>query len=315
MELSLWAWIGFCCFLLGMLALDLGVFHRKSHVVSFREAIAWSVVWIALAMGFAWLLLLNSGSATAMEFLTGYIIEKSLSIDNVFVFAMLFAAMKVPRYCEHKVLFWGVFGALAMRVIMIVAGVALIQRFHWLVHLFGAFLVIAAWRMMKGPDATREHGDHWVIRTARRFIPVTDDFHGDRFFVRVDGKLWATPLLLVLFFVEWSDLVFAVDSIPAVLAVSKDPFIVFTSNAFAILGLRSLYFALSGLMDKFCYLKYGLAGVLGFVGVKMMLVDIAPIPIAVSLVIVLTIAATSILASLLRKPDSVRESEVSVVGE
>lgn len=311
MELSLWAWIGFCGFLMGMLALDLGVFHRKSHVVSFREAITWSVVWISLALGFCWLLYLKSGPSTAMEFLTGYVIEKALSIDNVFVFAMLFAAMKVPRYCEHKVLFWGVFGALAMRVIMIMAGVALIQRFHWLVHLFGAILVIAAWRMLKGPDVSKTPGDHWIVRVARRVFPVTKDFHGDRFFVRQEGKLWATPLLLVLIFVEWSDLVFAVDSIPAILAVSKDPFIVFTSNAFAILGLRSLYFALSGLMDKFCYLKYGLAGVLGFVGVKMMLVDVAPIPVAASLCIVLTIASVSIVASLLRKPSPSPETDLS----
>jgi tellurite resistance protein TerC len=301
MELSLWAWIGFCSFLAGMLALDLGVFHRKAHVVTFREAMVWSLVWISLALGFSWLLLLRSGPQPAMEFLTGYVIEKSLSVDNVFVFAMIFSAMKVPRYCEHKVLFWGVFGALTMRVIMIVAGVALIERFHWLVHLFGAFLLIAAWRMIKGPNLSRPLAEHWVVRSSQRLFRVTDEFHEDRFFIRRDGKLWATPLLLVLIFVEWSDLVFAVDSIPAILSISKDPFIVFTSNAFAILGLRSLYFALSGLMEKFCYLKYGLAGVLGFVGVKMMLLDIAPIPISVSLMVVASIAMLSIVASLLRR--------------
>ncbi len=299
MELSLWAWIGFCCFLVGMLALDLGVFHRKAHAVTFREAIAWSLVWISLALGFSWLLLVRSGSQPAMEFLTGYVIEKSLSVDNVFVFALIFAAMKVPKHCEHKVLFWGVFGALTMRVIMIFAGVALIERFHWLVHLFGAFLLIAAWRMIKGPDLSKPLAEHWVVRSCQRWFRVTDEFHEDRFVIRRDGKLWATPLLLVLIFVEWSDLVFAVDSIPAILAISKDPFIVFTSNAFAILGLRSLYFALSGLMEKFRFLKYGLAGVLGFVGVKMMIIDIAPIPVFASLSVVASIALLSIVASLL----------------
>lgn len=302
MEFSPWTWIGFISFLAGMLALDLGVFHRQTHVVRFREAITWSIVWIALALGFAWLLFLKSGSRPAMEFLTGYVIEKALSIDNVFVFAMLFTAMKVPRHCEHKVLFWGVFGALAMRVIMIVAGVAMIQRFHWLVHVFGGILLIAAWKMLKGPDMSKEPGDHWLVRLSRRLIPVTNEYEDDRFFVRQDGQWAATPLLLVLILVEWSDLVFAVDSIPAIMAVSRDPFIVFTSNAFAILGLRSLYFALSGLMEKFVYLKYGLAGVLGFVGVKMMLIDVAPIPIAVSLLVVASMAAASILASLLFPP-------------
>jgi tellurite resistance protein TerC len=237
-----------------------------------------------------------------MEFLTGYVIEKSLSIDNVFVFALLFTAMKVPRHCEHKVLFWGVFGALAMRVIMIVAGVAMIQRFHWLVHVFGGILLIAAWRMLKGPDTTKEPGDHWLVKLSRRLIPVTNDYQDDRFFVKQDGRWAATPLLLVLILVEWSDLVFAVDSIPAIMAVSRDPFIVFTSNAFAILGLRSLYFALSGLMEKFVYLKYGLAGVLGFVGVKMMLIDVAPIPIAISLLVVAGMATASIVASLVFAP-------------
>lgn len=302
MEFSPWTWIGFISFLAGMLALDLGVFHRKAHVVSFKEAITWSIVWIALSLGFAWLLFLKSGSRPAMEFLTGYVIEKSLSIDNVFVFALLFTAMKVPRHCEHKVLFWGVFGALAMRVIMIVAGVAMIQRFHWLVHVFGGILLIAAWRMLKGPDTTKEPGDHWLVKLSRRLIPVTNDYQDDRFFVKQDGRWAATPLLLVLILVEWSDLVFAVDSIPAIMAVSRDPFIVFTSNAFAILGLRSLYFALSGLMEKFVYLKYGLAGVLGFVGVKMMLIDVAPIPIAISLLVVAGMATASIVASLVFAP-------------
>ncbi|MFN9717771.1 MAG: TerC family protein [Planctomycetota bacterium] len=315
MELLLCAWAGFFSFLIAMLALDLGVFHRKAHVVSFREAILWSVVWIALAMSFAWLLLVRSGPKPAIEFLTGYVIEKSLSVDNVFVFAMLFSAFRVPRFCEHKVLFWGVFGALVMRIIMIFAGVALIQRFHWLVHVFGGILLIAAWKMLRGSATTAVSEDHWILRLIRRVLPVTETFHGDRFLVRIDGKAWVTPLLPVLIFVEWSDLVFAVDSIPAILAVSKDPFIVFTSNAFAILGLRSLYFALSGLMDRFSYLKYGLAGVLGFVGVKMMLADVAPVPVAASLCIVMSIAGISIIASLLRRSEPSMVAEAHPAGD
>jgi tellurite resistance protein TerC len=315
MELTFWAWTGFCAFLAGMLALDLGVFHRKAHVVSFKEAITWSLVWVALALSFCGLLLAKSGPRPAMEFLTGYFIEKSLSIDNVFVFAMLFTAMRVPRHCEHKVLFWGVCGALAMRVVMIVAGVSLIREFHWLIYVFGAFLLIAAFRMAQGAAETQSHHDHWVLRVCRRFLNVTEDFRGDRFFVRENGKLLVTPLLLVLVFVEWSDLVFALDSIPAILAVSADPFIVFTSNAFAILGLRSLYFALSGLMDKFCYLKYGLAGVLAFVGVKMMLVDIAPISISVSLPIIATIGLASIILSIGRQPTIALVKESSLESD
>jgi tellurite resistance protein TerC len=294
-----WAWVGFLLFLAAMLALDLGVFHRRAHVVKFREAAVWSLIWIGLAMLFAGLLQVFAGTRTAFEFLTGYVIEKSLSVDNVFVFAMVFASMRVPRECEHKVLFWGVFGALAMRVVMIFAGTALLERFHWLIEVFGVLLLIGAVKMLRGISRQMSADETLVVRLCRRLFPVTKDYRGARFFVRENGRLSATPLLLVLAFVEWSDLVFAVDSIPAVLAVSRDPFIVFTSNAFAILGLRSLYFALAGMLDRFHYLHYGLAAILGFVGIKMLLMDIWPIPIGVSLGVVAGIALGSMGVSLL----------------
>jgi len=294
-----WAWVGFLLFLAAMLALDLGVFHRRAHVVKFREAAVWSLIWIGLAMLFAGLLQVFAGTRTAFEFLTGYVIEKSLSVDNVFVFAMVFASMRVPRECEHKVLFWGVFGALAMRVVMIFAGTALLERFHWLIEVFGVLLLIGAVKMLRGISWQMSADETLVVRLCRKLFPVTKDYRGARFFVRENGRLSATPLLLVLAFVEWSDLVFAVDSIPAVLAVSRDPFIVFTSNAFAILGLRSLYFALAGMLDRFHYLHYGLAAILGFVGIKMLLMDIWPIPIGVSLGVVAGIALGSMGVSLL----------------
>lgn len=300
MEISMWGWIGFNLFVLAMLALDLGVFHRKAHVVKLREALAWSGVWIALAMAFNFGVYLTAGPKPAMEFLTGYLIEKSLSVDNVFVFAVLFAAFRVPKHCEHKILFWGVFGALVMRAGMIFAGVALIQRFHWLIYVFGGFLVLTGLKMLRPNLKPADPENHWVIRGCRRLFRVTPTYHDDRFVIRQDGKLWVTPLLLVLVFVETTDLIFAVDSIPAILAVSSDPFMVFTSNVFAMLGLRALYFALAGMMDKFGYLKYGLAGILAFVGTKMMLVDLAPIPIAVSLSVVVGILVVAVIASLWR---------------
>lgn len=299
-----WAWGGFSVFLLAMLALDLGVFHRRAHVVRFREAVTWSLIWIGLAILFAFGLRFFAGSRPAIEFLTAWVIEKSLSVDNVFVFALVFAAMRVPRHCEHKVLFWGVFGALVMRVIMIFAGTALLAKFHWLIHIFGALLLVGAVKMLKGVNRQISPDETLVVRLCRRLFPVTKDYHEDRFFVRENGRLSATPLLVVLAFVEWSDLVFAVDSIPAVLAVSRDPFIVFTSNAFAILGLRSLYFALAGLMDRFQYLHYGLAAILGFVGIKMLVMDFYPIPTLVSLGVVAGLATGSIALSLLPKATS-----------
>jgi tellurite resistance protein TerC len=306
--LSGWAWIGFLLFLAAMLAMDLGIFHRRPHVVRFREAAIWSVIWIGLALLFAGLLQVFVGTRTAFEFLTGYVIEKSLSVDNVFVFAMVFASMRVPRECEHKVLFWGVFGALAMRVAMIFAGTALLERFHWLIEVFGVLLLIGAVKMLRGINYKMSADETLVVRLCRRLFPVTKNYHHDRFFIRENGRLAATPLLLVLVFVEWSDLVFAVDSIPAVLAVSRDPFVVFTSNAFAILGLRSLYFALAGMLDRFHYLHYGLSAILGFVGLKMLLMDVWPIPISVSLGVVAGIALGAVAASLALGPGKAAET-------
>lgn len=303
MEISMWGWLGFNAFVMAMLALDLGVFHRKAHVVNLREALTSSAVWIALAMVFNVGLYFWGGSKPAMEFLTGYLIEKSLSVDNVFVFAVLFAAFRVPKHCEHKILFWGVFGALLMRAAMIFAGVALIEQFHWLIYVFGGFLVLTGLKMLRPNLNPTDPQKHPLIRFCRSIFPVTAEYHDDRFFVRHEGKLWATPLMLVLIMVEMTDLIFAVDSIPAILAVSSEPFIVYTSNVFAMLGLRALYFALSGVMDKFRYLKYGLAGILTFVGTKMMLVDIAPIPITISLSVVVGILATSVVASLWRSQE------------
>lgn len=298
MDVPVWVWVSFNAFVLAMLALDLGVFHRKAHVVKLGEALTWSAIWIALAMAFNVGVYYLAGPKPALEFLTGYLIEKSLSVDNLFVFAVLFAAFRVPADCKHKILFWGVFGALVMRAVMIFAGVALIERFHWLVYVFGGFLVLTGLKMLVSHPQPAAPQDHLLVRICRRLFRVTHDYHGDRFIVRLNGLLTATPLLLVLILVEATDLIFAVDSIPAILAVSNNTFIVFTSNVFAMLGLRALFFALAGVMDMFRYLKYGLAAILAFVGIKMMLVDVAPIPIAVSLSVVVGILATSMLASL-----------------
>ena len=299
MDIPVWGWVTFNLFVLVMLALDLGVFHRRAHVVTIREALTWSGVWVALAMAFNCLLYFWLGAEPALEFLAGYLIEKSLSIDNVFVFAVLFSAFAVPRECEHKVLFWGVFGALVMRAAMIFAGVALIARFHWLIYVFGAFLIVTGVKLLRASGETADPRNHFLVRLCRRWLPVTDQYDGANMFVRRDGKFWFTPLAIVLVLVETTDLIFAIDSIPAILAVSNESFIVFTSNVFAMLGLRSLYFALAGMLDKFRYLKFGLAGVLSFVGCKMLLVDIAPLPIAASLVVVAAIIGTSLAASLL----------------
>lgn len=298
MEVPLWVWMSFTTFILAMLALDLGVFHRQAHAVKLREALTWSAIWIALAMAFNVGVYYWAGPEPALEFLTAYLIEKSLSVDNLFVFAVLFAAFRVPADCKHKILFWGVFGALVMRAAMIFAGVALIERFHWLVYLFGGFLVLTGLKMLVSHPQPTGPQDHILIRLCRRLFRVTPEYHDDRFVVRQGGLWAATPLLLVLILVEATDLIFAVDSIPAVLAVSNDTFIVLTSNVFAMLGLRALFFALAGVMEMFRYLKYGLAAILAFVGTKMLLVDVAPIPIVVSLSVVIGILVASILASL-----------------
>jgi tellurite resistance protein TerC len=297
---SLPLWIGFNLFVLAMLALDLGVFHRKAHEVSLREAAAWSGVWIALALLFnagVWHFL---GPQKGVEFLTGYLIEKSLSIDNIFVFAILFSYFAIPALYQHRVLFWGILGALVMRAAFIAAGSALLARFHWIIYVFGAFLIVTGLKMALAPDRGLEPGKNPLLRLVRRLVPVADRHHGQKFFVRENGTLLATPLFLVLVLVETTDLIFAVDSIPAIFAVTSDPFIVYTSNVFAILGLRSLYFLLAGVMHRFRYLKLGLAAILVFVGAKMALVDFYKMPPAVSLGVVVAILALAAAASLLK---------------
>ncbi|MBI5404225.1 MAG: TerC family protein [Ignavibacteriae bacterium] len=293
-------WIGFNVFVLLMLTLDLGVFHKKAHDVSIKEAVIWSAVWIFLAMVFNVIVYFNFGSQKAFEFLTGYLIEKSLSVDNIFVFVLVFGYFQIPNKYQHKVLFWGIIGALVMRIIFIVAGVSLIQQFHWTIYIFGAFLVFTGIKMITQKDKKMEPEKNPVVRLARKFFSVTDNLHGDKFFVRQDGKKYVTPLFLVLILIEVTDLIFAVDSIPAILAITQDRFIVYTSNVFAILGLRSLYFALAHIVHRFIYLSYGLAVILMFVGTKMMLVDFFKIPVYVSLIIIAFILSVSIILSLLK---------------
>lgn len=290
-------WGAFNLFVLGMLALDLGVFHRKSHDVGLREALTWTGVWITLAMLFNLFIYYYFDKEKAIEFFTGYVIEKSLSVDNIFVIIMIFSYFKVPTSYQHKVLFWGILGALVMRVIFILAGIELIHRFHWLIYIFGGFLIITGIRMLTAGEAKLEPEKNPLAKLARKLFPFTESFEGDRFFVRRDTKLWATPLFLVVVLIEATDLIFAVDSIPAILAISEDPFIVYTSNVFAILGLRSLYFALAGVEKYFQYLKYGLSTILIFVGVKMSITDIYKIPVDLSLIVIVFILAISMIAS------------------
>ncbi len=298
---SLWLWTGFNVFVLLMLALDLGVFHRKAHVVSFREAIAWTVAWVSLALLFNLGVWYYAGPQKALEFTTGYVIEYSLSVDNIFVFAMLFSYFAVPPIYQHRVLFWGILGALVMRAIMIVAGTVLITKFAWIIYVFGAFLILTGIKMIVKREEEIHPERNPVVRWFKKLMPVTSDYRGDKFFVRENGIRMATPLFVVLLLVEISDVIFAVDSIPAIFAVTKDPFIVYTSNVFAILGLRSLYFALAGVLDKFHYLKIGLGVVLTFVGVKMLLGHTAyKIDTLISLGVIVAVLATSIIVSLLR---------------
>lgn len=298
METSLIFWIIFNVFVVIMLALDLGVFNRKAHVVTFREAMSWTVVWIILALIFNGIIYYWQGSVKAMEFFTGYLVEKALSIDNIFVFLMIFSFFQVPAAYQHKVLFWGILGALIMRAIFIFAGVALIEKFHFTIYFFGALLIYTGYKMFGHRKVKVDPDKNPLVRIVKRWMPVTKDFHGDRFFVRLDGKKYATPLFLVLILVETTDLIFAVDSIPAILAITQDQFIVYTSNVFAILGLRSLYFALAGITNRFWLLSYALAIVLVFVGVKMLLIDLYKIPVQWSLVFIFSVITLSIILSL-----------------
>jgi tellurite resistance protein TerC len=290
-------WIGFHIFVFLMLALDLGVFHRKSHTVSMREALSWSAVWVSLALIFNIGVYFVKGPHSALEFLAGYLLEESLSVDNLFVFLLVFSYFKVPSEYQHKVLFWGIVGALVMRATFIGVGAALINQFHFILYLFGVFLVITGVRMAfdKGNEINPE--DNILVKIFRRFFPVVERYEGDKFFVVEDGVRKATLLFIVLLIVEATDILFAVDSIPAVFAVTQDPFIVYTSNIFAIMGLRSLYFALAGIMNLFHYLKFGLSIVLTFIGVKMLIMDVYKIPIGWALGFVVFVLVASIVAS------------------
>jgi tellurite resistance protein TerC len=295
----LWFWISFNLFVLIMLALDLGVFHRKSHAVSFKEAMGWSVFWVLLAACFSILVYYWFGRHKALEFVTGYLIEESLSVDNLFVFLLIFRYFGVEPKYQHKVLFWGIIGALIFRGIFIAAGVALIRQFHWIIYVFGAFLVITGLRMLKPVEESVHPERTWVIRLARKYLRFTSNYVDGKFFTVENGARVATPLFMVLLAVETTDILFAVDSIPAILAITADPFIVYTSNVFAILGLRSLYFALAGMMEIFRFLHYGLAAILMFIGAKMLTADIIQIPIVVALGVVAGVLAISVAASLL----------------
>ena len=281
-----------------MLVLDLGVFHRRTHVVRFREALLWSAMWIALAAVFAVLVYFWRGRGPSLEFVTGYVIELSLSVDNLFVFLLIFRYFQVPTVHQHKVLFWGILGALIMRAIFILAGVGLIRQFHWIIYIFGALLVYSGIKLFRQENAEIHPEKNPLLRLFRRWIPVTKDYEGAKFFVRRPG-LYATPLFIVLLVVETTDVLFAVDSIPAILAITLDAFIVYTSNVFAILGLRSMYFALAGMMELFHYLHYGLSLVLIFVGGKMLVSHYYQIPTELALGIVAGILSISVVASML----------------
>jgi tellurite resistance protein TerC len=295
---SIYFWIGFITFVIVILSLDLGVFHRKDRKVPVREAIMWTAIWVSMALIFCLIIYLENGpgegKVKALEFLTGYVIEYSLSIDNIFVFILIFSFFSVSEEYQHKVLFWGIIGAVFMRAIFIFTGVTLINRFHWIIFIFGGFLIITGIRMLFKTDIKVNPDRNPVVRFSRKIFPVTDVMHGGKFFIRKDKSRFATPLFLVLLIIESSDVIFAVDSIPAILAITRDSFIVFTSNIFAIMGLRSLYFAISGIMEYFRYLKKGLAFILAFVGIKMCISDFLKIPVFYSLFI---------LASLIGKRD------------
>jgi len=297
-ETNIWFWVGFIAFVLAMLALDLGVFHRSPHEVRPKEAGVWVAVWVLLALAFAGGLFVFEGHHAALTFLTGYVIEESLSVDNIFVMVLIFEYFRVPKNCQHRVLFYGILGALVMRGLFIAAGSALISNFHWVLYVFGGLLVVTGVRMALKQDESFDGEQNKVVRFVRSVIPMTNDFHGKHFFVVEAGRKLATPLLLVLILVEVTDLIFAIDSIPAIFGVTTDPFLVFTSNIFAVMGLRSMYFLLAAVVDRFHLLKYGLAVILTFVGFKMLTEHFFTIGIGVSLAVILGVLALSVIASL-----------------
>jgi tellurite resistance protein TerC len=295
-------WIAFNVFVVLMLVLDLTVFHRKSHVIRVKEALLWSAFWISLALIFNVGVYFVQGPAKALQFLTGYLLEESLSVDNLFVILLIFTYFKVPALYQHNVLFWGILGAQVMRAIFIFSGVALLHHFHWIIYIFGAFLIYTAFKLIVEKEKEVDPEKNVVLKLFRRVMPVTPGYHENKFFIRLNGKLHATPLFVVLLVVETTDLIFAVDSIPAILAITTDTFIVYTSNIFAILGLRALYFALAGLMGMFRYLHYGLGAILAFVGVKMLIVDFYKIPIGIALGFIVCTLALTIFISLRKAP-------------
>ena len=302
-------WILFLAFVLGMLALDLGVFHRNAHEIHRREALTWSAVWIGLAIAFNIGIYYFQGSEKGLEWTTGYLIEKSLSVDNVFVFLLIFSTFAVPAQYQHRVLFWGIIGALIMRGVMIAIGAQLLDWSHFVIYIFGGFLIITGLKFLRDTEKEPSLEKNLLVRAVRRVWPVTGGYEGQKFFVRRNGVLLVTPLLLVLVLIESTDLVFAVDSIPAIFAVTKDPFIVFTSNVFAILGLRALYFVMSGYLSGLAYLKPALAAVLVFVGTKMIIVDFYKIHSLVSLVVIATILIVAMIASLVKHRMELRVAE------
>jgi tellurite resistance protein TerC len=320
MDYPFWAWAGFGIFILLMLVLDLGVLNRKAHTVRYREAATWSVVWVLLAMAFAGIVFWKTGRQIGLEFLTGYVIELSLSVDNLFVFLLIFSYFKVPSKYQHRVLFWGVLGALVMRMTMIALGATLVERFHWVLYIFGVFLIYTGFKMLRQDEGNVNPEDNPVVRFVTRYIPITRRYEGEKFFTQIDGRRMGTLLLLVLVIVEVSDLVFAVDSIPAIFGITTNPFIVYTSNVFAILGLRSLYFLLAGVVEKFHYLKVGLSIVLTFVGVKMLTEGYVikhfgvskELVIAVSLGVVALMLFGSVVASLLWPIKAEQQVEVEL---
>lgn len=304
--LPLWAWGAFMLFIVVMLALDLGVFHRESHEIRLKEALTWCAVWFSLAMTFNAIVWWWLGAEPAKLWLAGYLVEIALSVDNVFVFIVIFSFFRVPKVHQHRVLVWGIIGAAIMRFVFILAGISLMDRFHWLIYVFGVFLVFTGIKLALPHQDELNPEKNWAVRLFRRFYPVTPEYHGKRFFIVIDGVKKATPLFVVLLVVETTDVAFALDSIPAVLAITNNPFIVFTSNIFAILGLRALYFALSGVMGLFRYLNIGLAMILVFIGVKMLASNYIHVPIEISLGIIATVLVISVAASLLipqRQPD------------
>jgi tellurite resistance protein TerC len=319
-EESIWMWLGFIGLVSVVLALDLGVFNKEAHRVSSKEALLWTCLWVSLAVGFAGVVWYFYGFEKATEFMTGYLVEQSLSVDNLFVFVLVFRHFRVEERYQHRILFWGVLGAVVMRAIFIFAGVALIQKFHWIIYLFGAFLIYSGLKLLfekDGEEETEEVAESMAVRLVKRFFAISKNYDGQKFFTIENGKRVATPLFLVLIVVEITDLIFAVDSIPAVLAVSKDPFIVFTSNIFAIMGLRSLYFLLADVIDKFVFLKKGISFILTFVGVKMLFPEISrwitgeslTIPSPISLVVIASVLFLSIVISLLVAPKDLKKEE------